>query len=495
MFAPAWVRTRQAACACVVAAAALGCGPDESTGPGGAGTGGAGGAEPRAEAGFIEVPPATVVGPPYAARVFYSFQPAEAGAEDAPLLLFFNGGPGAATSGTLMVYGTGPFTLDPDASLGAKPAPNPEPYTRFANLLFVDERQAGFSYGVAPIADCLEGPAGYVEDAADYLFALLEFLDGRPELVGRRVVLVGESYGGTRAPVMLHMLHHYAVGAEPAALGLPDLHSRVPWLRERVQAHFDLAEPERAGEDRSPEEVASQFGELVLIQPNFFGSTQFALQETLIQDDPDFDAFLAEEGSYDRFDVRKPPTFADSLNTRTQITLHDPVALETMLGVSPLAIPRLASGERTDAARLLEGYDLSQIAAAERSLRELLGELPATDAYWLPLQPACQGLLGDEGSARALLEILPRTRTFITNARWDSVTYTEALPALFELMGYDASVDVAAPLGAARPGELVLSSQDQELRVRFPTYESGHSVTVGAPRELGADLAAWLGAR
>lgn len=489
------------------ALAAWGCGDDAATGSGAGGAGaaaaggggsGGGGVPPislPAEAGFLEVPPATVVGPPYPARMFYSFQPAAPDAAEAPLLLFFNGGPGSATSGLLLVYGTGPLTLDANAATDPGPFENPAPYTRFANLLYLDERQTGFSYGIGPLPACLDGMQGYIEDAGDYVHALLDFLDTHPELRGRRVVLVGESYGGTRAPMMLYLLQHYATPPERPVPQLETIHERLPWLRERVQAHFDAVDPARAGQARTPVEVAAQFGEQALIQPNFFGTTQVQFQNMLLPQDPDFAAFVADMAAYDQYDVRRDPTYELEVATRAQNALHDPLSLEDLLGVELASIDKFPAAERTDAARLLEGYDLQQVALAEAGLRAALGDLPDTDAYWLPLRPACTNMLGDVGSANALLDVMTRSRTFVTNARYDAVVYTEALPALFDLTAYDVTLDTASPAGASRPGEIVLTSPEREVRVRFPTYEAGHAVTLSAAAELGADLRDWLDAR
>ena len=70
--------------------------------------------------------------------MFYSFRPCEVDPARAPLVVFFNGGPGAATTGVLMAYGTGPTTLDPVAEVEAPPVANPASWTRFANLLYLE---------------------------------------------------------------------------------------------------------------------------------------------------------------------------------------------------------------------------------------------------------------------------------------------------------------------------------------------------------------------
>jgi carboxypeptidase C (cathepsin A) len=186
----------------------LGCGHHESpsaTAPGDGGPRAAPSPVPRlvAESGFFDVPaqPTAVRSP---ARLFYVFHPADDAPAEKPLALFFNGGPGMATSQGLLAYGTAPFTLNADDSdAGAVPAPNPASWTSFANLLYVDMRASGFSYGLGGAAAAEDGggldPFSPAEDAADFVRALLSFYSGHPQLEANPVIVVGESYGGVRA--------------------------------------------------------------------------------------------------------------------------------------------------------------------------------------------------------------------------------------------------------------------------------------------------------
>lgn len=469
---------------------ATGCGDDTAT-DGGGGEGG-GGAPPSStvEAGFIEVPEGAV-GSNWRAKMFFSFQPAEV--EDAPLLVFFNGGPGSATSGLLMSYGTGPMTLDGLGDPFSGPVENPNSYTRFANLLFLDERMTGFSYGVqSSLGDpeCVDDAHTHLQDAADFVYALLEFLDAHPDLTGRRVVLVGESYGGTRAPLMLHLLQHYAVDPDPPIDELGDIHARAPWLRERVQAHYDEVTPTARGVERSPEEVAEQFGAMVLIQPNFFGAHQVVVQNPLRDADPDFAEYIVENSNVDPYDVRETRDFSFELEMRAAHALLVPERLEALLGVPLAEVAGLSAAERSDAFRWLP--DDNPYREAESAIRAELGELQADDTYYLAYQPACHNALADVGAANAFLFLLERTDVFITNARWDAVVYTEALPNVFELAGLRVSIDSSSPEGSPRPGIMSLSGELLTTSIRFPTYEAGHSVTVTAGAEFGEDLAAWL---
>jgi carboxypeptidase C (cathepsin A) len=145
------------------------------------------------------------------ARIFYTVQPADPPAEDKPILVVFNGGPGAA-SAVLRGWNTGDRTIDPAITGDRSVAANPSRWTRFANVLYVDARGVGFSYDVIddpsdPVArDADFGTQNYNKflDAADFVRVTLRVLERHPELHGEAVP-VGESYGGTRATLMVHM--------------------------------------------------------------------------------------------------------------------------------------------------------------------------------------------------------------------------------------------------------------------------------------------------
>ena len=135
------------------------------------------------------------------ARMFYSFQAAERDPEDKPLFVFFNGGPASATSSGLMSMYTGRYTLDNRIESGGGEGfvANPVPWTRLGNLLYIDAREAGFSYNI--MTRVTEELARWQEfnsqnynplfDAADFVRVLLRFLDRHPVLRSNRIVIVG----------------------------------------------------------------------------------------------------------------------------------------------------------------------------------------------------------------------------------------------------------------------------------------------------------------
>jgi hypothetical protein len=105
---------------------------------------------------------------------------------------------------------------------------------------------------------------------------------------------------------------------------------------------------------------------------------------------------------------------------------------------------------------------------------------------------------------RMFLENAAWVETFITNAAYDLVVFTPALP---EALARHASIlsssrhDVAGPAGASRPGQILLTyhpgsvpGSNAGLRtIRFPRYSrSGHAVTITEGAEMLADVMSWL---
>src|SRR6185436_9172557 len=125
------------------------------------------------EAGFVELPGTDYVsydGPAQSprARVWYSFQPAETNPGSKPLVLLFNGPTGPALG--VLAFSTGHFTFDPIFTNGKDFADNPHRWTDFANLLYIDEPGAGFSYHL-PREDGSTPPVVYdaYAEGGDYL--------------------------------------------------------------------------------------------------------------------------------------------------------------------------------------------------------------------------------------------------------------------------------------------------------------------------------------
>lgn len=419
------------------------------------------------EAGFVDVPP-QASGQSSAARLFYAFQPAVgASAGPRPLFVLFNGGPGSPTSLGLFAYGTGARSLSEDGP--ATPQPNPHAWTRFGHLLYVDERHAGFSYGLGPpVPPDQPLPFDEVDDAVDFVQVLLRFLEAHPALQRAPVVLVGESYGGARAARMLDLLLHYRTRA-PGPLG------------EEVQRHLDRAMDAR-GAELPPERIAAQFGAMVLIQPVVVGDLQIGRMAEVRAKD----AVFADPDRYDGYHAGRPRGWSEALTARARGAMLDPGSLEAWLGVPLTSVPALWPEGRRGAFR---AFFAQFERAGEPDLTARLGALPQGDRYFVTAVPLTHAPFDTRLGDRFLAN-LRYARAFITNARMDPVVRSEVVFGLMteskipvERRGEDVAVTLAKQ--DALPEKTVL--------VRFPSYEaSGHMVSVTEPEKLARDVATWV---
>lgn len=471
------------------------------------------------------------------ARLFYSFHPADDDPGDAPLLVLFNGGPGVST-GLILAGNTAPQTLT-DA---LDPAPSPAPWTALGHLLYIDARNTGFSYQT--IADPADQGARSAElntrnfnsylDAADFARALLRFWADRPELAARRLVLVGESYGGIRASILLHMLlfpQRYAAG--------PGRY-RDPALAAAIAAHLAGRFP---GDDPpGPALVGAALGHLVLVQPSLAGSAQQAragdlldapgspvhvLADSLGLDfvscadkpdpcDPWSNAInFVESAGRSRYDTAGPSTWLSDLFARTRAGLSRRNTLAALLQVAPEDIAGLGAGERASAFRVRSPGDyLGDDAAGD--LPDWLGALQDWDRYHLPFSvEALDGFRGpaaimagvhssDPHYGALFLHDLAYARVFITDAARDLAIWGPSIAPTLEIFtGLVDGVELIGdlPRGHARPGELHVQFRpdafpgepDPGLRViRLPPYDASHAVTYDTPVELRDDLREWL---
>jgi hypothetical protein len=237
-------------------------------------------AQLQAEAGFIPVEGSVsylqvgsyfnrVVLRTSPARIWYTFQPADEDPESRPLFVFFNGGPGGATSCGLFAASTARMAVVRDEVTGdAALVLNPDSWTRAGNLLHIDSRTAGFSYSLMdePGDEVRRGREFDAQnynpfvDGADFVRALLTFLADHPSIRSNRIVLVPESYGGIRTTVMLNLLLYHGRYADGGSV------YQDPSLVAAIRAHCDAVFPNYAGTTVPPAVIAGQFGYQVLIQ-------------------------------------------------------------------------------------------------------------------------------------------------------------------------------------------------------------------------------------
>ena len=414
------------------------------------------GAAPADEAAFIDVPPRSDA--PYEARLFYVFRAADAGVQRPALVVFFNGGPGFPTSLGLLARGTSRVSIDP---VTGQLVTNPASWTSFANLLYVDERQSGFSYGLGAGSNaCTFDP---LADAADFVRALLGFFDAHESLRKSPVVLVGESYGGMRATYALGLLLRYATEA-------PQVDGD---LAAEIQAHYDKVFPDRAGTVIDEATAATQFGREILLEPFLLGRAQIDTQASTIANDPYVGVV---DTSKDPYDIRQPIGWADGITDAIASALAAPGGCERLLGEDPSRIGDMPAAARAGAFRTPSLVaDRPAVVSLDASLAARLGALGPDDAYVHAMATPCADVSAPFASPLGALDDLvanaAHVKTFITRARYDATIYT---PAIFTVL---------AQQGFSQVGDgMHLASYD----------DSGHMIAQAQPRALHDDVAAWL---
>lgn len=445
-----------------------------------------------AETGFFEVPgqPTSAT---YAARLFYVFQPADTDPAHKPIFVLSNGGPGWPTTGGLLAYGTGRYSLDANAEADAPPTVNPSSWTSFANLLYIDSRQAGFSYGLGATTtpDCAFSE---VEDASDLVRALLEFFDAHPNLRANPVVLGGESYAGTRTTWMLDLLLRY--GTE-ASKGGPD-------LQAKIQAHYDAIFPRLAGTLIDQVTASQQFGAQVLIEPLLLGNQQYEQQSDLLVTNPYVGPDSEGGTTGDPYDTREPSGWYDATLAHAMTVLSTAGPAQLLLGTELQSIPLLQPSARAGSFHgdwtTVEAVPMEEMTA-NAALTALLGGLTPGDEYYSSQGASCTNTwtASDTGD-NAVLANVRTVKTFITNARYDQAILPLAIPAVFAAFKLGGVVDSNPRAGVDRPGWFKVdvpaqsgAGPEQTVEVRFPPYDqSGHAVAMSQAADLAADVGAWL---
>jgi len=434
-----------------------------------------------AQAGFVELSPRTVVVHGRAvslaatSKIFYNFRPADTEAEQRPLIVLFNG----FAADVVRAFGTGPYSVQPDGSVAA----NPDSLTRWANLLYLEPRQAGFSYDVLAgqqwsAADCSQDVFNEYVDAADVLLATLKFSQQHPTLKGP-VYWLGESYAGVRISWMVAYL-------------------RQAWSLAPYQD--EALERELAGAQRS-RYLSGQ----ILLQPWLVGAAhttaiQAACQSpallAAVQASVPTPCTVSDACACARANARSPYDYtmtAQGLEARlfaADAAQVSPAQAEALYGVKFDTIAGLSASERAG------GFKCSsadQQTPEQSELVALLGSLPAGQSYNLaysPLTPGkgstnpdwrLQNLVGTAFLANA--EYVP---TLVTDGQRDLVVPEVALaPALRAISG---SFTVSeSPTAIA----LDYASGRRSIAIRhYP--EAGHMITMREPRAFAEDLRAWL---
>ena len=134
-------------------------------------------------------------------------------AQETPLILWLNGGPGCSSLGGGFLTELGPFF---PANRGETLVPNPHSWHKFGHLVFLESPAfVGFSYS----RDEEDLTVGDDRTSVDNLAFLLGFLDRYPHLKGSPLWLSGESYAGHYLPQLaLEIIRHNAKNDDPIRL-------------------------------------------------------------------------------------------------------------------------------------------------------------------------------------------------------------------------------------------------------------------------------------
>ena len=148
-------------------------------------------------------------GEPQADIAYTAYQLDGADPHSRPVTFFFNGGPGAA-SAYLQLGAAGPWRLAINADAAVSSAspdlqPNAETWLDFTDLVFVDPVGTGYSRFVATDEDVRKRFYSIDGDVNALAVVIRRWLEKSDRLLSPKFIL-GESYGGIRAPKIVHEL-------------------------------------------------------------------------------------------------------------------------------------------------------------------------------------------------------------------------------------------------------------------------------------------------
>jgi hypothetical protein len=457
------------------------------------------------EAGFIELPGADYVSAYHGdrqsprARVWYSFQPAETEPEKKPILVLFNGVSGPALG--LLGFNIGHFTLDPAHTNGAAFAGNAYRWTEFANLLFIDEPGAGFSYFL-PRADGSTPPVEYDSYAqgADHLRVVFRFVERHPQLKASPIGVVGESGGGIKGSYMTKLMLDY-----------PTLVAGGPYqdagFYDEVVRFLGARRSDIAPTDWSPEDIAAVFRWQVFIDPylthnqwDHYQELQQMVPAYCLGSDPAVVDFLDCSQTNAEFEVAK----AHLLNAAT-----DPSIASQFLRADMTSVEWMYPAARVGAYPREEAHALEVVPVPR--LVETFGVLEPQDYYfifsshdtrstWDIGPPNTTEINPDHG--RVALRSAYAVDTMVTNGKFDLIFNARFLPESFAAhtdVLASSTFNAVAPAGAPRPGQIDLVYLDGPYgggsrTILLPEYDGGHTVSHKAPEALMTDVRAFLAA-
>ena len=481
------------------------------------------------------------------AKMWYYFQPANKNPQDKPLFVFYNGGPGSS-SALIFLYNTAKKTAD-QAFAGDGIADNKWNWNQLGNLLYVDARQTGFSYGIVDNPSNSNARSNYFStanfnvfvDASDFIRVILRFLDNHPKIKSNQVILAGESYGGTRTTAVINVLLNVADYAQKNRVFYDQA------LFNEIAAHFQEIDPSVSGMP-SKEAVAKQFGGQIMIQPLAMGQQQLdAIGEVLEQNDSPLYEIQQETGrkyspcgnsswncdkynkavNYVRNAGRDIYSYRREYNwlfdytdygiakiTKVsmfgQFILNDPTKIENLYAANRTGAFRYGgsggfSRNIADLDKLNVPESIKIILKARLEQRNahplstgdfesVFGTLPSYDEYYLDTSDTILSTFYNASvdpysdvNGEMFLENIKTVRTFITNAEEDIILYARATPEAAKSFSSVSSVETG------NESFTVHFKDGQSAFVTFPFYpESSHSVSVNQPEKFFKDVKNWL---
>ena len=481
------------------------------------------------------------------AKMWYYFQPADKNPQDKPLFVFYNGGPGSS-SALIFLYNTSKKTAD-QAFADDGIADNQWNWNQLGNLLYIDARQTGFSYGIVDNPSNSSARSNYFStsnfnvfvDASDFIRVILRFLGNHPQIKSNPVVLAGESYGGTRTTAVINVLLNVADYAQ---------RNRVFYdqaLFNEIAAHFQEIDPSVTGMP-SKEAVAKQFGGQIMIQPLAMGQQQLdAIGEVLEQSDSPLYEIQQETGKkyskcgsswncdkynkavnyvrnagrdiysyrreynwlfdYTDYGIAKITKFS----MFGQFIMNDPAKIENLYAANRVGAFRY--GSTNGFARNIA--DLDKLENLPESIKIILrarieqrsahplstgdfesvfGTLPSYDEYYLDTSETILSTFYNASvqpysdvNGEMFLENIKTVKTFITNAEEDIILYARATPEAAKSFSSVSSVETGDE------SFTVHFKDGQSAFVTFPFYpESSHSVSVNQPEKFFNDVKNWI---
>jgi Serine carboxypeptidase len=442
------------------------------------------------EAGFFELPGAdftSYAGPGKTPRerVWYSFQPAEVRPESKPLVIVMQslGGP---TLG-LLGFNIGHYTFDIDFTNGKDFADNPSRWTEFANLLFVDAPDCGYSYDL-PRADGSAPPVAWdaYAEAGDFLRVLFRFVARHPALAKSPVILVGESGSGTRAVHMTKIMLDYPTLVASGQYQDAELH-------DEILAFLGARRTDIAPSAWQPADIAAVFTH-VFIEPTFSPDQYKHLE------DPTTIPECIDGGSVLECDV----TTAE-LQPANDLLLKvatSPALIGQVLRTDVTTIAWMHADARTGA---IAREDFSTQTIDTSKFVATFGKLEPGDLYYSLSNKDVHDtwdIYYNVKEGKTALRALHDIRTFSTRAKLDIQFNAEFIPpslATYTKTLASGTLNPAAPKTAPRPGQIELVYRDTvpygggTVIIPNPLYLAGHSVSHKVPDQLARDVRAFLG--